>query len=562
MFGTMRRVLPLLCGALVLLAATEAAAAQSTGRLLVTLAPSADRADRGDRADGQRHAAHAVAASADARPSGFSVPQIGLVTVSPRAGQSLRALARRLRADPRVSNVQPEGRARLRLQPNDPALVAPETTPASVPGTTVQWWASRAGFLSAWDVSTGAGARIAVIDTGAEIGHPELAGRVAGLVSFDSARSPAGLDVIGHGTHVASLACAAGNNGVGLVGAGLGCRLLVVKSDFSDSSVAASIVWAVDHAADAITMSFGTPPGARPSRAVLDAIDYAVERGVVLVSAAADAPIEDQGYPPSVLQPTGTGPDIAQGRGLSVTAADFHDRRAAFAGRGSQISLAAYGSYTGGGGPGPVGIFGAFTSAPNALDTGALGDGRPCGCRTTFGADGRYAYLQGTSMAAPMVAGAGALVRNLNPDLGARTIVRLLKETARRPAGTGWGPELGWGIVDAAAAVAKARTLDRRPPTSTVRRLPRRPAGSTITVRWSGRDVPRANVALSGIARYELWRSIDGRRARRLLTTRRTSRRVTVRAGARYGFFTVAIDRAGNRERKPRRPDARLTLPA
>ncbi len=165
-------------------------------------------------------------------------------------------------------------------------------------------------------------------------------------------------------------------------------------------------------------------------------------------------------------------------------------------------------------------------------------------------------------MAAPMVAGAGALVRNLNPDLGARTIVRLLKETARRPAGTGWGPELGWGIVDAAAAVAKAGTLDRRPPTSRVRRLPRRPAGSTITVRWSGRDVPRASVALSGIARYELWRSIDGRRARRLLTTRRTTRRVTVRAGARYGFFTVAIDRAGNRERKPRRPDARLTLPA
>ena len=50
-----------------------------------------------------------------------------------------------------------------------------------------------------------------------------------------------------------------------LAGAGLGCQLLVIKSDFTDSSVAASIVWAVDHGADAINMSFGTAPGATPS---------------------------------------------------------------------------------------------------------------------------------------------------------------------------------------------------------------------------------------------------------------------------------------------------------
>jgi serine protease len=287
-----------------------------------------------------------------------------------------------------------------------------------------------------------------------------------------------------------------------------------------------------------------------------------VRRGVVLVSAAADDPVEDQGYPSSVLQPTGTGPDPAAGRGLSVTAADFHDRRAPFAGRGSQISLAAYGSYTGGSGAGPPGIFGAFTSAPNALDTGALGDRRPCRCRTTFGSDARYAYLQGTSMAAPMVAAAGALVRDLNPDLGAREIVRLLKETARRPPGTGWNPELGWGILDAGAALGAARTLDRRAPTSKVRRLARGPVGSTVTVRWSGRDVPRAKVATSGLARYELWRSIDGRRARRLLTTRRTSQRVAALPGRRYAFFTVAVDAAGNRERRPRRADAHLTIPA
>jgi subtilisin family serine protease len=546
----MRRVLLVLSLGLVLPGAARAATPDGTGRLLVTLNPSA----------APHTAGHAVAAAAGARRSGFSVPQIRLVTVAPRPGESQRALAARLRTDPRVASVEPERRAGLRFQPNDPAFTTLEPANDTAPGTFIEWWAARTGFIQAWDISQGVGATVAVIDTGAEISHPELAGRVAELQTFDAARSPAGLDTVGHGTHVASLACGTGNNGVGLAGAGLACRLLIVKSDFSDSSVAASIVWAVDHAADAINMSFGTAPGATPSLPVLNAIDYAVAHGVVLVAAAADDPIEDQGYPASALQPTGTGPDLSAGRGLTVTAADFQDRRAQFAGRGSQISLAAYGTYGADDDHGPPGIFGAFTSAPNALDTGALGDHRPCSCRTTFNADTRYAYLQGTSMAAPMVAAAAALVRHLNPDMPALEIARLLKQTARRPPGTGWTPELGWGILDAGTALAVARTLDRRPPTSKIRITPRRTRHSRLTLRWRGTDPPRAGVARSGLAGYELWRSLDGRAPRRLLSTPRRSRPVTLRPGHRYTFFTIAVDRAGNRELPPKVPDVRLTV--
>ena len=556
MVATMRRAAVLLCLGLLLPASARAAEAQRTGRLLVTLEPGTlDHAPAAGTA-----AARAVAAAAGAAPSGPVVPQIGLVTVRPRPSESLRALARRLRADARVQAVAPEHRGALRFQPNDPALALPETAPATAPGTPVEWWAARSGFLRAWDITQGAGATVAVIDTGAEVAHPELAGRVARLQTFDTARTPAGLDTVGHGTHVASLACAAGNNGVGLAGAGLGCRLLIVKSDFTDASVAASIVWAVDNGADAINMSFGTAPGAQASLPVLNALDYAIAHGVVLVAAAADDPIEDQGYPASALQPTGTGPNLARGRGLSVTAADFFDRRAQFAGRGTQISLAAYGTYVGGDDDGPPGIFGAFTSALNALDTGAVGDRRPCGCRVTFAADPRYAYLQGTSMAAPMVAAAAALVRHLNPDMGSREIARLMKQTARRPPGAEWNPELGWGILDAGAALAAARTLDRRPPTSRIRFVRRRTRRTALTLRWRGRDVPRAGVVLAGLARYELWRSVDGRRARKLLTTRRTSRRVGVRPGSRYRFFTVAVDKAGNREPAPKLGDVRITV--
>jgi subtilisin family serine protease len=435
----------------------------------------------------------------------------------------------------------------------------PETAKDTAPGTFVEWWAARMGFLQAWDISQGVGATVAVIDTGADVTHPELAGRVAGLETFDAARTPAGLDAVGHGTHVASLACATGNNGIGLAGAGLECRLLVVKSDFTDSSVAASIVWSVDHGADAINMSFGTAPGAVASAPVQNAIDYAVAHGVVLVAAAADDPIPDQGYPASALQPTGTGPDITAGRGLSVTAADFADRRARFAGLGTQISLAAYGTYDEDEDHGPSGIFGAFTSAPNALDTGAPA-GRPCRCRTTFGADARYAYLQGTSMAAPMVAAAAALVRHLNPDLPAVEIVRLLKQTARRPAGAGWTPDLGWGILDAGTALAVARTIDRRPPATKIRRMAGRTRRTQVTLHWRGGDVPRPGVAESGLASFELWRSVDGRPPRRLLTTTRRARVVRLRRGGRYAFFTIGVDRAGNREAAPAVPDVRLTV--
>jgi serine protease len=543
--------LPLLAAALAL-APNAHAAAPTTGRLIVKVRPGA-----GHHA---RIGAAALARSAQARVAGFSVPRLRLATLRPRSGNSLRSLATRLRADPRVARVEVEHRASLRLQPNDPALTTPEAAAGTAPGTPVEWWAARSNFPVAWDVSTGSGAVVAVIDTGAETSHPELADRVLAARSFDSARSAATVDTVGHGTHVASLACGAGNNGVGLAGAGLRCQMLVLKSDFSDSSVAAAIVWAVDHGADAITMSFGTDPGTQASDAVRDAVDYAYDHGVVMAAAAADAAISEQGYPADLLQPTGTGSSLRHNKGLSVTAADALDRRAIFAGLGSQISIAAYGAYDPGR-VGPPGIFGAFTAGPNELETGSSGvpPRPPCGCRTTFASDPRYAYVQGTSMATPMVAATGALIRHLNPDLGVAEIVRLMKETARRPAGGGWTPDLGWGILDAGAALTRAAATDRRAPASRVTKLGRRTAKRTITVRWKGTDTSPAGVRSSGISRYELWRSTDGRRFRRLFSTRRTSRRVTLRRGARYAFYTVAIDRAGNRERAPRRPDARVT---
>lgn len=525
----------------IVLAFVAAAPAAAADRLVVLL-------ERGDAATPRASAASALAARTGVRPSGPRAPQIGLVTVRPRPGETVQAAARRLRADAAVASVAPEGRMRLRYVPNDPALSAPELSPRTPGGITRQWWAAPMGLPDAWDVTRGRTALVAVIDTGADGAHPELAGQIRDAIDLDDTfgNGPATTDENGHGTHVASLACARADNRIGIAGAGFGCGLIIVKSDLTDSSVATGIVEAVDRGAHAINMSFGSESG-RGSAALRRAIDYAVARKVVLVAAAADQAITEQGYPSNVLQPTGTAASIGVGRGLSVTAATADGRRASFAGYGSQISVAAYGSYGADGGP--AGMLGAFPMGETEQESGD----RPCRCRTTLDGDTRYAYLEGTSMAAPLVTAVAALVRDLNPDLSLRQTLRLIKQTARRSA-SGWTPDVGWGIVDGGAAVNAARAIDATAPASRLRATRRAAGGGRVTLAVRGADRGPKGVVRSGISRYEVFRVTPGARPRRVARTTGSPVTVTVpRRGA--GFFSVAIDRAGNREPRPARPD-------
>ncbi len=434
--------------------------------------------------------------------------------------------------------------------PDDPAL-APVAAAGGTASAPVEWWAARSGFEDAWDLVNGTGATVAVIDTGVDGSHPEIAPvlRVAVDQDSDPSHGPATVDENGHGTHVASIACAAAGNGIGIAGAGLGCGLIIEKTDLTDASIAASIRDATDRGADAINMSFGTDGDRTASPVIVDAIDYAYERNVVLVAAAADRPVREQGAPANILQPRRTGPDITAGKGLTVTAATSDDVRAPFAGRGSQISLAAYGAVASD--RGSPGLLGAFPGNSTVLDRGGTKE-RPsgCGCRTTYHGDSRYAYLEGTSMAAPQVAAAAALMRKMNPDLSASDIIRLLKRTARRPQDSGWSPELGWGILDADAAVLAARRLDRSAPTSQLL-LAAPVQGGSVALRWRGQDGAPPGVRSSGIARYEIWRRAGDGRATRVATTTSTTALVPAEPGVRNQYFTIAVDRQGNRERRP-----------
>ena len=552
-----RPCLTLLAVALALIApaAAQAKTPERTGRLLVTL-------DNPKHEVGVRAAAAAVLARKDVRRDGFQVPQINLVSVRPIGGIALSALASILRRVPGVHSVDVEHRASLRFAPNDPALTAAEPAPGTASGTPISWWVARSGLPAAWDVTKGDGATVAVIDTGADSGHPELQGKIADSIDNDAiaGHGPPTSDENGHGTHVASLACAAGDNGIGSVGSGLNCKLLIVKSDLGDGSIARSIVQATDRGADAINMSFGSDGGPAP-QPVVDAIEYAYAKGVILVSAADDQAVEEQGYPSNILQPTGTGADLAAGRGLAVTAANFLDARASFAGRGSQISLAGYGAFEGGGGP--RGIFSAFPGNPTELENsggGLLFGGEQCMCRRTFNGDSRYAYLQGTSMAAPIVAGIAAMARHLNPDATAADIIRALKESASRAAGSGWNPDLGWGIINAGAAINAVRAIDRRAPESTLTGRKRIKKARSVTLKWTGADNAPGALQPAGVDVYEVYRSANRGAYRRFKRTRKLSLKVKVKPGSVYRWYTIAVDKAGNREAVPAKPDLSMRI--
>jgi len=501
----MRRTLTLALLATLALAAPSEAA-ERTGRWLVL----------GDSAQGARAALASAVSASGARTAGKGVPRLGIATVrGPRA--AISALGRA----PGVARIVPEYRREFRRTPSDPGFGATETAPRTPSGTPLQWALRRMRFPEAWDTADGAGMLVGIIDSGIDAGHPELSGKIASSRVLGGTN--AGSDEDGHGTHVSGLACAATDNGSGLAGAGFHCRIAFYKApQLRDEDIVAAIVDASDRGAVAINMSFG---GGDPSPAIDRAIEYALARDVVLVASAANEQVDDQGTPASQLQPN-DGPDLDAGRGLVVTAADFSDRRPR-TGRGRQISLAAYGFFDET--DGPPGLVSTYTGLATAREI------LLCGCRTSFGGDSRYAYLQGTSMAAPQVTAAVALVAQANPLLSARDRMRVIKETAQRGGG-GWTADRGWGILDAGAAVEAARRVDRTAPSSRARarrsqRLRRR--GRTyIRVGVRGSDEPGApRLVASGVRRYEIWLRRGRGRYRRAGTAsaRHRARRAALR---------------------------------
>jgi subtilisin family serine protease len=391
-------------------------------------------------------------------------------------------------------------------------LAEPALAPAQVPGGAYQWQYAATGLDRVPEsvARSALALAIAVIDSGADLTAPDLAAKRPSTYSAID-RSTDVRDTVGHGTFVASLAAGSSTNGEGVAGVAGHSRLIVVKASsaglFTDFELAAAITESVDRGARVINLSLG---GTSYSATEQRAIQYAAAKDVFLVAAAGNEflkgnPVE---YPAALLQPVGS--NGQGGIGLSVGASTIDGVRAPFSNTGSYISLAAPGHN----------VFGALSTQAPARRWPRIA--------LPGSAAGLYGYSSGTSFAAPQVAGAAALVWGANSLLTARQVADVLKETA---SGHGtWNPELGYGVIDVAAAVARAKTLNG----VTLRAAK---TGTRVSLAWAGTAAKTYRL---------LVRAGNGPEQVVLDRTPTTTHTFEGKVGVTHVFVVESLDAAGN----------------
>lgn len=291
------------------------------------------------------------------------------------------------------------------------------------------------GLPNAWALTTGDAAPIAILDSGVDLDHPDLAqkiwvntdeipgngldddgnGYVDDVQGWDFYPQPDALpdDEFGHGSLVAGIAAAETNNGKGIAGVSWQAQIMPLKvlgrtGAGSLDALAEGIVYAADNGARILNMSLGGEPAGGGSQTVDVALAYARSKGCLMVAAAGNTA-------GAVLYPASS-PLV-----LAVAATDNQDLPWNFSSRGPEVDLAAPG----------VDIFSTYIGSA-------------------------YFQVTGTSAAAPQVSGVAELVWSLHPDLPAAEVENMLKDTARDVWSPGWDSLTGWGRVDAYAAVSQA----------------------------------------------------------------------------------------------------------
>jgi len=334
------------------------------------------------------------------------------------------------------------------------ALVAgvnPASAAIDDPLRAQEWGLDQIHAEQAWPTSTGAGAVVAVVDSGVDLTHPDLrANLVPGVTTVDCGKGQStcgngdwkGMDGVAqdadaHGTHVSGTIAAVTGNGIGVAGVAPDAKVMPIKSleDGSGSfeDIATGIRYAVDHGADVVNLSLGALPGVQAltltglESSVTDAIAYATDRGVLVVAAAGNE-----------AAPACDTPSFEPGA-LCVTATTRQETTTWYSNEAVKPDLMAVAA------PGGAGL---LFCEDDIVSTVPVGTGSAsCG-------ESDYDYYAGTSMATPHVAGVAALLYAQGRDRA--NVLDALISTARTPGvGTGlYTTDYGHGIVDAQAAVA------------------------------------------------------------------------------------------------------------
>ncbi len=237
-------------------------------------------------------------------------------------------------------------------------------------------------------------------------------------------------DDYGHGTHVAGIIAAEVNNGIGIVGVAPKAKIMAVKGIGSDgygndSKLAKAIIYAADNGADIINLSFG---GIGTCPVLEDAVDYAHSLGAVVVASAGNDSMDVKNFYPASANGT-----------IAVAALDRY---------GGSITPA------------------AFSNFGNKIDVAAPGVGilslRAKGTKMGNILGENYTRADGTSMAAPHVAGLAALIMSKNPDFSNEDVRQILHVTSEKSTESNFFYFVGYGRMDALKAVSQSKVLEAK----------------------------------------------------------------------------------------------------
>ena len=323
----------------------------------------------------------------------------GWTAVEVPAGQEAAALAQ-LQADATILEATPDYPLEVAASPDDPDFTAGS-----------QWGLRQIGADLAWEFSQGAGIVVAVVDSGISPNHPDLVDQLVPGYNFVNDNTDTS-DQCGHGTHVAGIVAAAGRNDIGGVGVAFGAKIMPVKVMTADCSGTYSrlmqgIAFAVEQGADVIVITSG---GGFDHNGLHAAVQAARQRGVLVVVAAGNRGTDQPFYPGSYDEAYTV---------AGTTTGDYVFDKSTF---GPQIDISA--------------------PATRIHSTYVSDTGEPT-----------YAYMTGTSMAAPHVAGLAALVLSLDPELALVDLEATLNQTADDLGDPGKDVHFGNGRINAWRAV-------------------------------------------------------------------------------------------------------------